>query len=315
MTTDMLRPVGAYCQLEALIALRHQSKQLQLAQRKKALSLLAGPNKTNFRGRGIDFEEVRRYQPGDDIRTIDWRVTARSGSAHTKLFREERERPVLIVVDQRSSMFFGSQTSFKSVTAGHIAALVAWSGLHTGDRIGGLVFNERTHREVRPKRSRKTVLTLLHHLAEMNNELPLGVIDHSFKFSDMLVDLRRIARPGSAVFLISDFTGANSAAASEQFYQLSRHTEVTAIQVTDSLEDKLPPVGRYTVTDGQNRAEVVTGDPVLRQQYSRDRQEEVEQLKQQFGRSGVPFIRLLTDASPLETLQQYYGKSAGGILR
>ena len=113
---------GAYLELNELIALRFPAKQLKLGRKKRALSNLAGPNKTNFRGRGIDFEEVRRYQPGDDIRTIDWRVTARTGSAHTKLFREERERPVLVVVDQRSSMFFGSSHCFKSVLAGQLAA-------------------------------------------------------------------------------------------------------------------------------------------------------------------------------------------------
>src|SRR6056300_461999 len=149
---------GAYATLEDLIALRFPAQQLRLARRKKALSALTGPNKSNFRGRGIDFEEVRSYQPGDDIRTIDWRVTARTGSAHTKLFREERERPVLVVVDQRSSMFFGSSHCFKSVLAAQLASLIAWSALDAGDRVGGLVFNGEEHREIRPRRSRKNVL-------------------------------------------------------------------------------------------------------------------------------------------------------------
>ena len=129
---------GAYIELDDLISARFLAKDLNLRHRRKALSLLAGPNKTNFRGRGIDFEEVRAYQAGDDIRTIDWRVTARSGKPHTKLFSEERERPLLVVNDQRQDMFFGSQHCFKSTLACYLGALLAWSGLNQGDRVGGL---------------------------------------------------------------------------------------------------------------------------------------------------------------------------------
>ena len=144
---------GAYCDLSQLIQQRHSGQQLNLLQRKRALSLLSGPNKSNFRGRGIDFEEVRSYQPGDDIRTIDWRVTARTGNPHTKIFREERERPVLVVTDLGNNMFFGSRRCLKSVLACNVSALLCWAALNQGDRVGGLVFNELGHREIRPKRS------------------------------------------------------------------------------------------------------------------------------------------------------------------
>ena len=138
MTSNTLqqRLQGAYISQAELINARFAAKDIKLHQRRKALSLLAGPNKTNFRGRGLDFEEVRAYQAGDDIRTIDWRVTARTGKAYTKLFQEERERPVLIVSDQRQPMFFGSQHCFKSVSACYLSALLAWSGLNNGDRVG-----------------------------------------------------------------------------------------------------------------------------------------------------------------------------------
>ncbi len=314
VATKNLQPRGVYCQLEELIALRFQGGQLQLKQRKKALSLLAGSNKTNFRGRGIDFEEVRRYQPGDDIRTIDWRVTARSGSAHTKLFREERERPLLVVVDQRSDMFFGSRGCFKSVTAAHIAAILAWSGLQVGDRVGGLIFSDNSHHEIRPKRSRQSVLALLHHLAAMNQALPHPAIPDPFQFSDMLRDLRRIARPGTAIFIISDFNGANSEQAREQFHQLSRHTEVTAIHVSDQLERELPPSGRYTVSKGDLRAEVATGNPAARSRYRDDHERETNLLKDQLNRSGAPFLQLDSGSAALEVLQRYYGKTVRGSM-
>jgi uncharacterized protein (DUF58 family) len=306
---DRLQPRGAYCQLEDLIALRYQGRQLKLVQRKKALSLLAGPNKTNFRGRGIDFEEVRAYQPGDDIRTIDWRVTARSGKAHTKLFREERERPVLVVTDQRSGMFFGSRTSFKSVTAAHTSAILAWAGLNNGDRVGGLVFNDSGHHEIRPKRSRQTVLAQLHHICDFGARLPLPKQNTEFDFADMLIDLRRITRPGTAVFLVSDFHGAATEVAQEQLYHLTRHIEVTAIHVSDGMEAQLPPTGRYTVTNGDALTEMYTGDQRARERYSADYEEHISQLQLQLGRLGVPFVQIATSEQPLTILQRYYGKT------
>ena len=120
---DVTAPArGAHAALEDLIALRFPARQLRLARRNRALSVLAGPNKSNFRGRGIDFEEVRSYQPGDDIRSIDWRVTARTGSAHTKLFREERERAVMLAVDVGAHMQFGTRGTFKNIQAARAAA-------------------------------------------------------------------------------------------------------------------------------------------------------------------------------------------------
>lgn len=301
---------GAYCELAELIGLRFPARQLQLSRRKRALSLLAGPNKTNFRGRGIDFEEVRYYQPGDDIRTIDWRVTARTGDAHTKLFREERERPVLIVVDQRNSMFFGSAHCFKSVLAAHLASLLAWSALENGDRIGGVVFNDQAHRELRPKRSRKTVLALLSELLAYNRRLPLdNAIQTSdeVSFATMLANLRRIARPGSSVFLVSDFRGAESEQAREYLFQLAQHTEITALFCSDPLETQLPRAGRYAVTDGVDRSELQTADRALRERFQMDRKQRQEALTTDLLRLGIPMLGASTGSAPATLLQTYYG--------
>jgi uncharacterized protein (DUF58 family) len=305
--------LGAYCQLQQLIETRYVADKLKLNQRRRALSLLAGPNKTNFRGRGIDFEEVRSYQPGDDIRTIDWRVTARTGTAHTKIFREERERPVLVVVDQRDDMFFGSQTCCKSVLAAHIAALLCWSSLQNGDRVGGLIFNDREHREVRPRRSRRSVLALLNHLCELNAALPSEKRSDSFDFMNVLVDLRRIAKPGSAIFIVSDFSRALEEAAMEHLYQLSRHMEITAIHCSDPLERMLPAAGRYTVTDGDNRTDLLTGSAAMQSSYREHFDNSLAALRSAYGKLGVPVIEAGTDDAPLHLLQSYY--SGGGSSR
>ena len=300
-------PSGAYADLNELIALRFSAQQLQLARRNRALSMLAGPNKSNFRGRGIDFEEVRNYQPGDDIRTIDWRVTARTGTAHTKVFREERERPVLVVVDQRSTMFFGSSHCFKSVLAAQLASLIAWSALNAGDRVGGLVFNGEEHREIRPRRSRKTVLALLSQVAEYNHNLPLPVESAGDSFAAMLSNLRRITRPGSSLCLISDFSGASQEHAREHLFQLSQHTELTAIACSDPLESRLPRAGKYAVTNGTERSELYTADRKLRRTYEQRFQQQRELLSQDLLRLGIPLMQASTDSAPFSLLQQFYG--------
>ena len=156
---DIGRYRGVYVSMDELVALQAADLSLDLRGRRKALTAVAGQHRSSFRGRGIDFDEVRIYQPGDDVRNIDWRVTARTGRVHTKLFREERERPVYLVVDQRESMFFGTQKAFKSVVAARIAALLAWASRDHGDRIGGFLFNDRDVQELRPKEGKKGIQT------------------------------------------------------------------------------------------------------------------------------------------------------------
>jgi uncharacterized protein (DUF58 family) len=305
---DITSPAkGAYTELHDLISLRFPARQLSLTRKKRALSVLAGPNKSNFRGRGIDFEEVRNYQPGDDIRTIDWRVTARTGSAHTKLFREERERPVLVVVDQRHSMFFGSTHCFKSVLAAQLASLLAWSALDSGDRIGGLVFNGVEHRDIRPRRSRKTALALLSHVAHYNKALPLAGADKPESFAEMLSNLRRIVRPGSAIFLVSDFHGADQELAREHMFQLSQHAEITAISCTDPMEGELPRGGHYAVTNGEQRSELHTADRKLRTRYRSHFTAQQDALSKDFQRLGIPVLRATTNSPPFALLRKYYG--------
>jgi uncharacterized protein (DUF58 family) len=307
--TDVNLPAsGAYVDLSTLIALRFPAQQLKLTRKKRALSVLAGPNKTNFRGRGIDFEEVRGYQSGDDIRTIDWRVTARTGSAHTKIFREERERPVLLVIDQRSSMFFGSSHCFKSVLAAHLASLLGWAALNNGDRIGGLIYNDVDHRELRPRRSRKNVLALLSEMERYNRFLPATAAPNENSFEKMLDKLRRIVRPGASIFLLSDFTGASSERSREHLFELAKHTEITAITCTDPLEADLPRAGSYVVTDGEQRSELQTGDRSARTRYALEYAERQEALSGQLGRLGIPLLQAATDQSPFRLLQTYYGE-------
>jgi uncharacterized protein (DUF58 family) len=300
---------GAYIELDDLISARFSAKDLKLHQRRRALSQLAGPNKTNFRGRGIDFEEVRAYQAGDDIRTIDWRVTARCGKPHTKLFQEERERPLLMVIDQRQPMFFGSRHCFKSVLSCYLSALIAWSGLQNSDRVGGLVLGNQTQQEIRPRRSRQSVLALMHLMLAYNHQLNRNTgldVCPEKRLEQALIELRRIARPGSAIYLISDFAGFNADTTLKHLHPLSRHNEVTGLFIYDPLERNLPPPGLYTVSDGKQRRLIDTASDQTRRDYHQHFEDKLSDLHQQLGKLGIPLIEIGTDQPPLQQLLHYY---------
>lgn len=254
---------GVRVDLEELIALRAEGIRLSL-HRGRGRALLAGSYASVFRGRGMDFEEVRAYQPGDDIRRMDWRVTARSNRPHTKLFREERERPILLCVDSGASMHFGTRVAFKSVQACRVAALLGWAGLENHDRIGTMIFGNRAARELRPAGGKRALLHCLQVLADASAAPPLG--PEAIPFSDTLLRLRHLARHGCLVILISDFNGLD-ANAEQHLGALAQHNEVLAIRIFDPLEAELPPPGYYAFSDGHQIQDVWTADPVLRQRY------------------------------------------------
>ena len=300
---------GAYTDLSELVSLRFKAR-LKLTSKRRSLSVLAGPYQASFRGRGIDFEEVRAYQPGDDVRSIDWRVTARTTEAHTKLFREEKERPVLVVVDQRAGNFFGSKSCFKSVLAAHAAGLIGWSALKNNDRVGGLVLTNTDLKEIRPKRSKSGMLQLLHEIHDANNELKAASMgfDQSYTLNRTLQELRRLVKPGSAIFIISDFFDFDDDS-TKHCYHLARHNEVTGLRVFDAMEKQLPPAGSYPITNGLQRGLLNSYDQKLRKHYEILFDQQQQQLKHNLSKSGVPLIELETGCEPVTELMRYYAST------
>ncbi|MFK7831058.1 MAG: DUF58 domain-containing protein [Congregibacter sp.] len=307
MTLDPSLPAqGAEVDLARLLSLRFSARQVDIRRRRRALAELSGGQRSNFRGRGIEFEEVRGYQPGDDIRAIDWRVTARTGVAHTKLFHEERERPVLLIVDQRRCMQFGSRHCFKSVLAAEIAALIAWSALGGNERIGALLMHDSGHWEMRPRNSRRTVLSILSALSDAKPTHTSQALPEA-QFGDMLRSARRVARPGTSIFLISDFDGADAEDAQEELFQLARHSEITGVHCSDPLEERLPPAGLYAVTDGNTRAELNTRDGQISARFARQYARRLEEQRERLQRLGIPLLNASTADAPLTLLRTMYG--------
>ncbi len=301
---DSSNPV--FASAENLVQLRRSARELRLFPRHAPRSALAGNHHSRLRGRGMDFDEVRPYQPGDDIRTIDWRVTARTGNTHTKLFREERERPVLVVADLRQHMFFGSR-KLKSVTTCEIAATLAWAGLHANDRVGGLVFGPEQHSDIRARRSHHSVLQLIHSLCAASSALQQRQPD-GYTLATMLEHTRRVAHPGFTVVVVSDFHDLNEAAESHLF-QLARHCDVNLCHVYDRLEKELPPPGLYPVTDGRQRFALNTRDAALRASFADAFRARTLSLQQVAQRLRLGLIAFPDDSAVLDVLQLAYGKN------
>jgi uncharacterized protein (DUF58 family) len=270
-------------------------------------SLQTGAYVSHFRGRGMEFDESRPYQPGDDPRSIDWRVTARSTTAYTKLFREERERPVLVCVDLRANMHFATRGCFKSVNASRAAALLSWAAHHRGDRLGGLIFGDTTHRELKPRLGRRAALRFVHQLVEHPDWTNRGVAEGTEPLAQAMSSLRRVARPGSLVVVISDFIGFSRAAQS-YLSSVARHNEVLAVFISDPLEKRLPPPGRYRIVSPDSELEIDTFAEAARLDYRQDFEQRTSELEAFCQRYGVHLMPMSTEDDPVSTLQRALGR-------
>ena len=273
-------------------------------------SLQTGAYVSHFRGRGMEFDESRPYQPGDDPRSIDWRVTARSTTAYTKLFREERERPVLVMVDLRSNMHFATRGCFKSVNASRAAALLSWAAHHRGDRLGGLIFGDTVHREMKPRLGRQAALRFLHELAEhpdWERREDQQTTDHEAPLTLAMASLRRVARPGSLVVILSDFLGINRAAQS-YLSSVARHNEVLAVVLSDPLERELPPPGRYRLVRDDDELAIDTHAQAARRDYRHAFETRAHELGHFCQRYGIHLMPLSTDDDPVSALQTALGR-------
>jgi uncharacterized protein (DUF58 family) len=256
----------------------------------------AGGHLSPYKGRGVEFDESRPYQPGDDLRTIDWRVTARTGKPHTKVFREERNRPVFVWLDLRQPMMFATRGAYKSVRAAQMAALIAWSAVANGDRLGGLVFSETEHHELRPALGRRSALRLMRTIAADSFWTERAGQPAEIDAERALVRLTRVARPGSLIFLLSDFRRLG-ADAERHLRELSSHCDLLLVQFFDPVESELPPPGRYRIQSAGRSFAIETGTEAMRRRYH-ERFEERRAALQKLAR--LPGVRLIECATNAE---------------
>lgn len=307
-----LSSAGIVSDLSQLLRSRHWAQRLSLFSRQAARNMMLGNVRSRFRGRGMEFEEVRRYQPGDDIRTIDWKVSARAEGTYTKLFCEERERPCHILVDQRSPLYFGSTRQFKSVLAAELGAALAWAALAGGDRVGGQVVADFDEKDTRARRNRQAVLNLIHDIHEANAALQesqnQSQQDTSVPSSlgASLEECQRITRPGTAIFIVSDFHDFDQRAA-KALSNLGKHTDLSLLQVMDPLEESLPLLSNVAISDGrQNRR--VTISKRIKSDYLEQRAAQQVELKKAIGRARALYSLVSTKDSARSALISIFGR-------
>ena len=290
------------CSVNSLLRQQNSASLLQRG-KKKIRAPQAGQHLSVYKGRGMDFAESRAYMVGDDIRAMDWKVTARTGIPHTKVFQEERERPILIWTDLRPAMFFATRGRFKSVMASEIASLLVWKSWLDGDRAGGMVIGADQHIEIRPARSKAKILQLLQHLANYSQQLANNAqLPQTSQQSESLAQswkrLRRVTSPGSQAYIISDFRGLDNEA-EKQLLSVSRHAAITLIQISDPFELHLPKTGqikkqRFSLTNGQRFLRLNFTNKKVRKQYKENNQQLSERLMQLANRTKARLIHIST---------------------
>lgn len=307
---------GVSCTIDELIALKPQAERLTFPLKRKTRSYLTGAKQSSLRGRGIDFDEVRAYQAGDEIRSIDWRVTARTGRAHTKVYKEEKEKPVYVLLDLRHTMFFGSKLYFKSVSACHVASLLAWAAIKHGDRFGALIFSNHSHYEQKPKSGSKAALRFIHNASEFSEHLLQATTSTTSENENLvsaLKKLQQVVRPGSLVYLISDFHDVNDEA-KKSLSLMSRHNDLIAIHISDPLEQQLPEAKRLLFTNSEAKenamAEVQGQQQKVRARYHEHFSNKNKHIENTLLLAGVPSIYI---SSQSEAYQQLQGLRSQGM--
>mgnify|MGYP001817442209 CR=1 FL=1 len=297
-----------YTDLRALVRLRYSARGFSYLPRQSVRSLLSGRKRSRLRGRGLDFDELRHYRPGDDIRTMDWRVTNRTGKPHVRVYTEERDRPVIVVVDQRLPMFFGSQRKMKSVVAAEVAAITAWRVLSVGDRIGAILFNDSRTIEVRPSRSDRKVISWLGGLTDMNRELSAspGVSSNPGGLTEALRLVERSIGHDYLVVIVSDFYGWDERAL-KIIRSISQHNDIVCTLVFDPLERDISKASKLVVSDGQYQLEIEPERQGLGQKFEASFESSMAHVQGELRRHDIPVIPVDTVENVTDQLREKLG--------
>ncbi len=300
---------ATWATLNDLIAMNRHAGAISLTHSRSAQAQVAGHHLSRFRGRGMDYQESRAYQSGDDVRRMDWRVTARTGKPHIKLYQEERERPVVLFLDLNPGMYFGSRGVLKSVAAAHAAALIAWATVKRGDRVGAMLFNGGFC-DLQPRGGDFGALTLIRQVID-HTEPRAGItaLTHVDGLNKALARLRRVIRPGSLVVLIGDFYGIDDESG-KNLQRLRQHSEVLAIQIVDPLEEEPPPAARYLVAAGGSQGVLDTRSASANQAYRDYFSSHHRAVSAMMRRHAIPLIRLSTAEEATNVMRRHFASGA-----
>jgi uncharacterized protein (DUF58 family) len=294
-----------------LARLEFQARGLSFVAPAPLSSVLSGNHASRLRGRGLNFEEIRSYLPGDDVRHIDWKVSLRLGKAQVRAYTEERDRPLLVVVDQRMSMFFGSRRAFKSVVAAEVAALAVWMGFAAGDRVGGVLFDDARVVRVRPLRSRSRIKVLFGALSGMNRALHANS-EAQTNYAQLDVALEgvlQLAGHDYLICVISDFAGAGERTR-QLLRQLSGHNDVVAAMIFDPLWQRMPEHRALVVSEGRLQVELRIEQARVRAPLASLFEGRTAEVAELLRSSGVPLMALSTAEPAIDQVRRLFGERA-----
>lgn len=274
-------------------------RKLEISTRKIVSDLLAGQYHSVFKGRGMAFSEVRQYQPGDEIRLIDWNVTARMNEAYVKVFTEERELTVMLVVDVSASQEFGSRSRAKAEVCAEIAAQIAFSAIANNDRVGLILFSDAVEKVIPPKKGRKHVLRVV---SDILSHRPAG---RGTDLNSGLNYLSRVAKRRAVTFLISDFLATNF---ESSLRIVSRRHDLVPVMLSDPLEDEFPKLGLVQLEDPESgrRALVDTSDPRVRSRYQKAMRSRREGLRTLFKKLELDHVELRAGEEYAAALARFF---------
>ena len=305
-----------YANLNQLMRLQFKARGFSFLPKQPANSILSGKNVSKLRGRGLNFEELRHYRPGDDIRSMDWKVTQRTGKPHVKVYTEEKERNVYLAIDQRMTMFFGSTDKMKSVIAAELSALMAWRVIETGDRVGAVIYNDSEIKVIPAKRGRNHVINLLAQIIKKNHQLSvseqaidknLGNSTFSDSYNQMLGKLKQLTGHNALVILIGDGHGWNDKS-TQLIKQIRQHSEIIACHVFDPIELTLPKMSQMIVSDGIHQIQFSSKDQLTQKKY----QAEIEKQLKTYSDTAKKYRIPLLSVSTLLPVDQQLRKALGG---
>lgn len=301
------KPPGVYANLDDLIRIQFKARDFSFLPQQPVSSILSGRYGSRLRGRGLNFEELRRYLPGDDIRTIDWKVTARTRSPYVRVNTEEKDRAVLLIVDQRINMFFGTRDKLKSVTAAQLAALGAWRAVGVGDRVGAVVFDDTDLVDFRPQRSQNAVMSILGAVVKKNHALRAdtdaeqgpGMLNRALETAFQLIT------HDTLVVMISDFFGVDEET-ERLTARLAEHNDVLGLLVHDPI--RLQPAAQsLNVTDGSKQMELDLASDRVREILAKDYGDEQAHITHFLRKLAAPLLMISNQGDVIDQVRRLLG--------
>lgn len=296
-----------YVSLERLIALRVQAQKTMLPSKLAKRGIIVGPHQSRARGRGMDFEELRGYRIGDDIRSLDWKVSNRTKKPHVRVYAEEKERNVVMLIDQRSSMFFASQHKMKSVVAAELAALQLWRTLALKDRIGVILFNDQSSTKFKPSRQQANAMRILDDLVHFNQSLNAltpgsealsarAEVEASQGLNQALTQAQRLCHHDCVVYLISDLYGWNEESIAH-LKRMRQHNDVVVYRVSDAMEMKFANSIQGVVSNAKLQMMLKSSNTSLADKFDQHQSQWLADIRVNLRQLRIPALEFNTNDS------------------